>query len=149
MEILDSRDIVIEHRNPKLPEAASQHISRQESTMATYLEFKNGDQSLFVEIEPGLDHSEDLGEADDGKAGLNVRGALRSSLLKVEHSFSDAFAAVRVNANAFMNEISAMEMKPSEVEMTFGLKASGELGNFAVGKVSGDANYTVKMVWKK
>jgi hypothetical protein len=115
--------------------------------MATYLEFKNGDQSIFVEVEAAPVDRPPL--ADDGKAGLDVRGAFRSSLLKVEHSFSDVFSALRTNAAAFMNEVSAMDVKPSEIEMTFGLKASGELGNFAVGKVTGDANYKVRMLWKK
>jgi hypothetical protein len=69
--------------------------------------------------------------------------------MKAERTLSEAFAAVRINAEAFMKQISAMDAQPTEIEVTFGLKASGELGNFAVGKLTGDANYTVKMVGKK
>jgi hypothetical protein len=131
--------------------------------VATYLEFKNGDQSIFVEVDPprvdrkpasedgkaSPGYNDDFGDSEDGKASLNVKDVFQSSLLKVERSFSDAFSALRVNAEAFMSEVSAIDIKPSEIEMTFGLKASGELGNFAVGKITADANYTVKMVWKK
>jgi hypothetical protein len=33
--------------------------------------------------------------------------------------------------------------------MTFGLKATGEVGNFAVAKACAEANYTVKLTWKR
>jgi len=29
----------------------------------------------------------------------------------------------------------------------FSIKATGELGNLAIGKLSGDANYSVKLTW--
>ena len=35
------------------------------------------------------------------------------------------------------------------MEITFGLKATGEVGNLAVGKVAGESNYQVKMVWRR
>jgi len=31
----------------------------------------------------------------------------------------------------------------------FSIKATGELGNFAVGKLSGDSNFSVKLTWSK
>jgi hypothetical protein len=34
------------------------------------------------------------------------------------------------------------------LEISFSLKATGELGNVAVGKAGGEANYNVKLVWK-
>ena len=33
--------------------------------------------------------------------------------------------------------------------MTFSLKATGEVGNFAVAKAGAEANYTVKLTWKR
>jgi len=35
------------------------------------------------------------------------------------------------------------------MEVTFGLKATGELGNFAVAKASAEASYTVTLTWKR
>jgi hypothetical protein len=39
------------------------------------------------------------------------------------------------------------EMDAEEVEVSFGLKAMGELGTFAVGKVGLEANYQVTLKW--
>jgi len=36
-----------------------------------------------------------------------------------------------------------------EVKVTFGLQATGEVGNFAVAKVGTEASYTVKLTWKR
>jgi hypothetical protein len=129
--------------------------------VSTYLAFQTGSERILVEVDPvvpvqttkqedgkaALRHDE-LGE-DDGKAGLGIGNGFRFSVINVERSLSDVFVALRANAKAFMDEVTALDVKPSEIEMSFGLKASGELGNFVVGKVTGDANYKVKMVWKK
>jgi hypothetical protein len=34
------------------------------------------------------------------------------------------------------------------MEISFGLKATGEAGNVAIGKAGSEANFTVKLVWK-
>ena len=39
--------------------------------------------------------------------------------------------------------------KPDEIEVTMGLKASGELGGFIVAKASGECSCTVKLKWTK
>jgi len=33
------------------------------------------------------------------------------------------------------------------VELSFGLKATGELGNIAIAKASGEANFTIRLLW--
>ncbi|MEW5870666.1 MAG: CU044_2847 family protein [Chloroflexota bacterium] len=40
------------------------------------------------------------------------------------------------------------ELRADEVEVSFGLKTIGEVGNFAVGKAGVEANYTVALKWK-
>jgi hypothetical protein len=57
--------------------------------------------------------------------------------------------AVSVNARAFLAAADALESPPAELEITFGLKATGEAGNLAVGKVAGESSYQVRMVWKR
>ena len=39
--------------------------------------------------------------------------------------------------------------QPESMEITFALKATGELGNVAVAKGTGEANYTVTLTWKR
>ncbi|MFN8414559.1 MAG: CU044_2847 family protein [Anaerolineales bacterium] len=41
------------------------------------------------------------------------------------------------------------DAKADEVEIKFGLKATGELGNFAVAKTGVEANYEVTLKWVK
>ena len=55
--------------------------------------------------------------------------------------------AVSLNVQAFLAAVEALDKPPAEMEITFGLKATGEVGNLAVGKVAGESNYQVKMVW--
>ena len=49
----------------------------------------------------------------------------------------------------FSRLLEALEEPPAEMEITFGLKATGEVGNLAVGKVAGECSYQVKMVWRR
>ncbi|MBI4874235.1 MAG: hypothetical protein HY822_06355 [Acidobacteria bacterium] len=37
---------------------------------------------------------------------------------------------------------------PTDVEITFGLKASAELQGFVIAKAGAEANYTVRLAWK-
>lgn len=64
-------------------------------------------------------------------------------------SFQDAIAgAIHTNAQALQQGIQQISPPPTEVEIQFALKATGEMGNVAVGKVGGDTNYSVKLMWK-
>jgi hypothetical protein len=56
--------------------------------------------------------------------------------------------AVRANAAAFVQSVREMPEPPDEVELAFGLAVTGEVGNAAVCKAGGQANYNVKLVWK-
>jgi hypothetical protein len=56
---------------------------------------------------------------------------------------------VRRNAQAIIDKVKGLSDSPDEVKVTFGLKATGDLGNLAVAKVGAEANYTVELTWKK
>ena len=56
---------------------------------------------------------------------------------------------VRHNANAFMKKLKELSNTPNQVEMSLGLTAMGEVGDFAVAKAGTEANYTVKLTWKR
>jgi hypothetical protein len=56
---------------------------------------------------------------------------------------------IRKAAELLVNKLRAIGMPPDEMTVSFGLKASGDLGNLAIGKVGGEANYAVTLKWKK
>jgi hypothetical protein len=103
--------------------------------MATYVEYQLEDgTTVLVETDRPPDG---VTRASRDKAG-NV-------ITSVNQKFEDAFAGVKSSALALRGQLE--EMKADEVEVTFGLKAIGEAGNFAIGKVGMEANYTVKLKW--
>jgi hypothetical protein len=59
--------------------------------------------------------------------------------------FVDALAGVKKSARIIRAQLD--ELKADEVEVSFGLTATGEFGNFAIGQVGGEANYSVKLKW--
>jgi hypothetical protein len=56
---------------------------------------------------------------------------------------------IRRNADVFIKKVRGLSDPPDEVEVTFGLKATGELGNFAVAKAGAEASYTITLTWKR
>jgi Trypsin-co-occurring domain 1 len=110
----------------------------------TYLQFRDGDGTVLVEIAP-QEVQERPGVV---KAGIGEK--LSDSLLKAQSTLESAVAAViDRSAGAFVRAIKALEEPPDVVEIQFSVKATGELGNFAVGKLSGDSNFAVKLTWSK
>jgi hypothetical protein len=81
------------------------------------------------------------------KAGLKEEA--EKAVAKAQASFEQALEIVRYNATAFIKKVRGLSDPPDEVEMEFGLKATGEVGNFAVAKASAEASYTVKLTWKR
>ena len=55
---------------------------------------------------------------------------------------------MRGAASIIVKKLRSLSDPPDEMEVSFGLKASGELGNIVVGKGGLEANYTVTMKWK-
>ena len=109
-----------------------------------YLVFDGEQGPVLVEVE-----QTDLG-APTGviKAGISDR--LKDNLARAQASFDQALASlIRGSVGGFVRAVSAMDDVPDQIEIEFGIKATGEVGNLAVGKVSGDANYTVKLTWSK
>jgi hypothetical protein len=82
------------------------------------------------------------------KAG-RVGEAVRDVVEDARTTFEDAMDAVRQNAQAVIDKVKGLSDLPDEVEVTFGLKATGEVGNFAVAKAGAEANYTVTLTWKR
>lgn len=103
---------------------------------------------VWVEID-GSESSSATGEQD---AGLRqrVQGRAGAAVAMAQSAFEDAVRrAVSVNTRAFLAAANALEEPPAEMEIIFGLKATGELGNLAVGKIAGESNYQVRMIWRR
>jgi hypothetical protein len=102
--------------------------------MATYIEYELEDGgTLLVEVKD---------------AGGGVQRAARgdgSVVIKATKKFRAALASIKHSAALLRQELD--ELKADEVEVKFGLTTTGELGNFAVGKVGVEANYEVTLKW--
>jgi len=103
--------------------------------MPTYFEYTMEDGSTVM-VE-GETQGEGIVKASSG--GVDV--------VQAGKKFSEALASVRGSLKALVAEMDALQVDAAEVR--FGLKAVGEAGVFAVGKVGGEINYEVVLKWKK
>jgi hypothetical protein len=103
--------------------------------MPTYIEYQIHDgPPVLVEAE-----SHTGGVVKASRGGVDV--------VKAGMDFTDALASIRGSLKAMVAEFDALKIEEAEVK--FGLKAVGEAGVFAVGKVGGEMNYEVILKWKK
>ena len=103
--------------------------------MATYIEY---------ELEDGTTVLVETSEPQGGvvKAARDADGNL---IKRASQKFEAALAGVKPWAASLRQQLN--DLLADEIEVTFGLKAIGEAGNFAVGKVGGEANYEVTLKW--
>ena len=88
-------------------------------------------------------------EIPEEEAGGIVQASRRGDepeVLKAEKKFSDALEGVRRSAISIKEKLD--DLRADEVEVTFGLKTTGKLGNFAIAEVGVEANYSVKLKWE-
>ena len=113
--------------------------------MADYIQFTSADgNSLLVEVDEG----EISSQQGIQKAGL--REMAGKSVAVAQTSFENAVQqAMRYNAQVFLQSVISLPILPSEAEITFGLKITGEVGNVAVVKAGGETNYTIRLTWKR
>jgi len=111
--------------------------------MAQYIPFTADDGStILVEVA-----EEETYQAGVVKAALEEK--VQEAVGQTQAVFEDALDVVRRVAGAFIKKVRSLGDPPDEVEVTFGLKATGEFGTFAVAKAGAEANYTVKLTWKR
>jgi hypothetical protein len=104
--------------------------------MTTYIEYQLEDGTTL------------LIETEEPKAGGVTRASRDKEgniIKKSERKFEAALAGVKSSAAALRAQLE--ELRADEVTVTFGLKATGEAGNFAIGKVGMEASYTVTLKW--
>jgi hypothetical protein len=114
--------------------------------MTRYIQFETEeDGTILIEVEEG---EEDV-TCRGGVTKAARPGRIEETVIRVQGTFEDALDVVRHNADVFIRKLRGLSDPPDEVEVTFGLKAMGEVGNFAVAKASAEANYAVKLTWKR
>jgi hypothetical protein len=115
--------------------------------MSTYIQFNssnNDDSIILIEVEDS-EIETDLG----GTVKVGLKERVESSVAIAQETFSSAMeSAIKHNVEGLISGIRALPNPPSEAEITFGLKATGEVGNVAVGKIGAETNYSIKLVWK-
>jgi len=109
--------------------------------MPKYVEFPlEGGGSIVIES------AED---SDKGPAGF-VRAAGGEAVKEaVKQSFDATLENVRKSSDVLVKKLRALSDPPDEMEVTFSLKATAELGNLVVGKGGTEANYSVTLKWKR
>src|ERR1022692_126715 len=109
-----------------------------------YLEFEGADGPVLVEL--GIQEV----QSSPGVLKAGIAERLQDNLSKAQNTFDNALASlIRGTAGAFVRAANAMDDVPNQIEIEFGIKATGELSNLAIGKLSGEVNYGVKLTWAK
>src|SRR5206468_3597560 len=115
--------------------------------MTRYIQFTEEDGSTFlIETDEGEVYSEEgaVKAGLDEVAGKAITAAQTLFEQAVDHM-------IQHHAKAFLQAIRNLPEQdhPESLEVTFGLKATGEVGNAAIAKATGEANYTIKLTWKR
>ena len=104
--------------------------------MANYIEYELDDGATIL--------VEAVDSTEEGIIQASRRG---DTITKATKNFRQAINEVKQSAKIFVDEMAALEV--SEMSVAFGIKATGELSNFAVGKAGLESNYQVVLKWKK
>ncbi len=103
--------------------------------MATYIQYNMEDGSTVL-VE-GDEVSGDVVKASRGGVDIVSTGT----------KFAEAFASVRGSLRVLVAELDTLNLEDAEVK--FGLKAIGEAGLLAIGKIGGEMNYEITLRWKR
>lgn len=88
-------------------------------------------------------------ESDEVGGGVVKAGRLGDVAERARETFEQAVENARKAALVIADKVRDLHDSPDKVEVTFGLKASGELNTLVVAKAGIEASYSVKLTWKK
>jgi hypothetical protein len=110
-----------------------------------YIRFETGGEAgVLVEVD-----REETGADPTGPVKVGLGDRVRDTVAAAQSTLEDALVTlIRTNARLFVDAVHGLERRPAEMELSFGVKATGELGNLAIAKAGGEANYTVRLLWK-
>jgi len=116
-----------------------------------YIEFPTEGGSVLVEVTEDV-FAEVVGEAES-EEGLSKAGFVEwagKRIANIDKPFDELVEnAMKKNALPFVRAAQGLvkESGAMEMEVSFGLGISGEVGNVAVGKAGAESNYTVTLKW--
>ena len=107
-----------------------------------YLKFELEDgTAVFIESSdpnrnsPGLIPSSHLAESDGEKIAL---------------SFEKQIDGVRKTAAVLMKQFrEGFSEQPSDIDITFAIKASAEVGGFVIGRAGSDSSFSISLHWRE
>ena len=109
--------------------------------MASYVKFTLEDGTV-VYIESS--------DAPKGSGSLIPSRGVGDTVEHVTASFEKSVESVRKMASSLITNLrDGFEEKPTEITVSFGLKASADLGNLVVARTGVEANYNVSLRWSK
>lgn len=116
--------------------------------MAHYVEFDARETGATVLMEVDAVEVEESDGVE--KAGLDwLKKSGKNTVAKAHVRFDVAIKrVVDENVRALTEAVQKLTAPPDQIELAFGLKATGEAGNIAVGKMGGEANFELRLVWK-
>jgi hypothetical protein len=79
---------------------------------------------------------------------LKSENASPDNAQKASQSFDASVESMRQAAELMVTKLRSLSAPPDEIDVHFSLKASGEVGSLAVGKLGGDANYSITLKWR-
>lgn len=105
--------------------------------MTTYVEYELEDGTTL------------LIEAEEAAGGLVPASRSAEGIAKIQarKTFEEALQGIKPWARTLCQQLE--DLVTDEIEVTFGIKAVGEAGIFAVGKVGAEANYEVTLRWSE
>jgi hypothetical protein len=112
--------------------------------MADLIEYVLEDGTILQVVSPSA------AEKHDVPAGETFRGGARSQETgKAERRprFGEAVEAAKKASSELMAHL--RDLQADEVEVEFGLSATGKAGSFAIGMVGVEANYVVRLKWNR
>jgi hypothetical protein len=118
--------------------------------MAQYMQFITSDDG--VRSEDGtilIEVTEEDVSSPEGTVKAGVAERVQNTVVQAQATFEGALdRVIQQNAQTLIRAARNLAQPPDELEVTFGLKATGEVGNFAIAKGGGEANFAVRILWK-
>jgi Trypsin-co-occurring domain 1 len=110
-----------------------------------FIEFPTETEGVTILVE--VDAAEAVPPPGVQKAGLF--GKDKSVAVAGERFDVAIRRVISENVRALTDAVKDLAEKPDEVELKFGLKATGELGNIAIAKVGVESTFEVRLAWKQ
>jgi len=87
-------------------------------------------------------------EVQDREDEIKRTNRARDTVEQAQHSLESAIDKIRPAAEVIIDRLTSLSQPASEIEITFGLKLSAEVGAL-IASGSAEANYSVRIKWVK